>query len=458
MVFWIWMLMFSCWTPRSYPSPDAPNIILISLDTVRMDRLTAYGYERPTTPFLKSLADKGVRFTNSYSQAPRTSPSHATMFSGELAHEHQVYAASNKLSWRTDTIAELLYRAGYATFATGTSRRFVPETGFNQGFEVYKDAWTPTKNERSAAAIEHFERFLTTRSSELKNRPLFAFIHLFDAHAPYSPPNAHAARFTKLRPDLLPSETIQFIQTHHYEHQVVAPDKLRYLQDLYDGGLTYLDLQLERLLNDRKLPNDRPTVIIITSDHGEAFKEHGYLGHGKFLYEELMRVPLIMVWEGHIPPGTTREDVAQNVDLYSTILEFSGLPLPKDTFSRSLVAVATGSADSLAQPYPGFTDVQVYNQLTEHWAIAATMDGYRFKLTRKGEAYTLFNLTEDPGEKKEVYTKFPETASALIALARTVGLPFGDAPAPRADQRREVSEEELEALRAIGYVDEEELR
>ncbi len=325
---------------------DAPNVLLLVLDTVRSWNLSAYGYSRPTTPVLAQLASRGVLFTHAMSPAPWTLPSHASMFTGRWPHE-----LSTDWMWPLDrtypTIAEALRARGYLTGGFCANVRYCSsETGLARGFAHYEDYDVPLAQALLASPIDQFvsrvQRVLGTAPEEdweAKSRtvptmqraflawldenraantgqPFFAFINLFEAHRPYSSPDEFHPRFSTpnapFTPNLLPRDG---------PRQPWDASLIRGSQDAYDASIAYLDSEIGHLMNalDRRgvLKN---TIVVITSDHGEEFAEHGMIGHGNSVYRASVMVPLIIVAPGLVPADRRVDAAVSTRDVPRTLL------------------------------------------------------------------------------------------------------------------------------------------
>lgn len=433
------------------PAPDdAPNVIFLSLDTVRADRLTPYGYERDTTPFLQSLAERGVVFTESYSQAPMTTPSHAAMFSGMHLFEHRTFKTSHRLPSSIQTLAETFQASGYTTFARASSIRFHPSIDFDQGFDDYKAYWDMRKNVRSKKVISEFLEFAALQDSA----PVFAFVHLFDPHAPYNTPEPFVSTWTEIRADFPAIESVDYVRTHRSSDKPYVPEDLRYIQDLYDGGLRFTDHQVAEMMRQLSIPNGRSTLLVITSDHGEAFKEHGYLGHSQWLYEEIVRVPLMFVWEGELEGGQRHNTPAHNIDIYPTLVDLIGLQGPEGLSGRSFASLMRGQAAPAEPAGEGLQDPLLLQSNRRDWSILATINGQRYKLVKRHKVPPkLYNLTQDPSGFLNIAPRNKEIEDMIMAHARELGVTRRDS-APQENQR-DVSSDELDMLRALGYVDEQ---
>ncbi|MDP6933483.1 MAG: sulfatase, partial [Myxococcota bacterium] len=309
--------------------PGAPNVLLVSLDTLRADHLASYGYERDTSPTLSRFAAEGAQFEQAYSQTSSTDGSHASLFTGLYLSEHGKFSHRQRLGWRELTLAEHFDDHGYRTFAIATSVKFVEQSGFDQGFDDYDRIQGVTKNKRSAAALE----LLDERMAQ-DEEPWMGFLHLFDVHAPYAAPEPWRSKWQPVSDLVEPEATSRFIRRNHFNEDKVTPPVQKHLEGLYDGQISYLDQYLAQLRQtleaQSQKPGARSTLLVLTSDHGEAFMEHDFLGHGEVLYEETVRVPLLVWWPGKVPAGRRIDTPTQGVDVFPTLAELVGIPLPGD--------------------------------------------------------------------------------------------------------------------------------
>lgn len=437
------------WACGGPAEPLRPNVLLISVDTLRADHLASYGYERDTAPSLTALAGQGAQFERSFAHSPSTPPSHASIFTSRLPFEHGVFTYQHGLREDELTLAEVLQGHGYATFAVVGSRRFHERSGFAQGFASYQPVFELDKNERGARATDLvLEKALAAGST-----PWFGFVHYFDPHAPYAPPEPYRTMWHPGHEDVAHEATTRYLQDHAPIDVEVPAEVLEFLRGAYDGGISFADSHLQRLF-DGLAGGERPTLIVVTSDHGEEFKEHGHLGHSLYLHEELVRVPLLMAWPGVIPSGLRIDDPVHGADLFPTILELAGLPVPDGLAGRSFAARLRGEAGPLEQRFQGdgHRDVVFYQQNQANWGIAATLESGRFKLVkeRTHSDYQLYRLDDDPDADRDVASEFPAERDSLIALAERLGVWSASG---RADELE--LEPELEAeIRAMGYAGE----
>ena len=433
-------------------------MLVISIDTLRADHLDAYGYERETSPSLTRLARDGALFENSYSQSSSTVPTHASLFTGRFPFQHGAYHVGLAVADDEVTLAELFSQAGYRTFAAVSSVRFRGKTGFDQGFDVFERFDGLEKNDRSAA--------VTTRVLEwiaADDGPWLGFVHYFDPHQPYAPPEPWRTRWHAGLPRPQPDGTSDYLYFFDGPDKKVPPDVLAYLRALYDGEIRFLDVQLRRLFASlaplAPEAGGSGTLIVITSDHGEEFKEHGGLSHSRRLHEELVRVPLIFWWPERISAGTVVSRPVQTVDVLPTVLDLAAVPRPQGLAGRSRAAEILSPGHAPGEP----PDVRpagdpVLAQIAEsRWALTAELDGGRFKYVARDDApHRLFDLATDPGERRDLLHEREEVATKLRALAVEIGV---DAAArTRAPESRlePVPEALRERLREIGYVEEAE--
>lgn len=320
------LLLASCGSQKV--ANTKPNVILICLDTVRADHLGSYGYEqRNTTPFLDSLAAQSLQFSNASATACWTKPSVPSIFTGLLPMQHGVYRGSSRdeansytdvLPEEALTLAEVFQRHGYQTAAFVRNAQLRQGLGFEQGFDLYRDQAGDAREIRWQASD-----WLDQRQEQ---QPFFLYLHLLDAHWPYAVPETYASKWA----DPAHVERIRagdwraLRDAINHGERELAEAELEALIALYDGSIRYMDDQLALLWSKLKREGlSETTVISVISDHGEEFMEHGRLGHGHGLYENLLQVPWIL----HIPgsPGRRIEARVSLLDLMPTLLHSAGI-------------------------------------------------------------------------------------------------------------------------------------
>ncbi len=419
-----------------------PNVILIILDTVRADHLSCYDYHRKTTPNLDKLARQSVLYTRAIAPSSWTFPSHASLFTGKFTSSHgakydpkgqlrltdaisgpkawQVYRARS-LAEDELTLAQLLKEAQYTTGAVVGGPWLKRVFGLDKGFEHYDDAQISTVNGRLASQLTASAlKWL----SKVKKKSFFLFLNYFDAHGPYMPPEGFAAAF-------LPNLT-QW-----------NPKKITMKQNIafYDAEILYMDHYIGRLLEKLKADGlyDN-TMIIVTSDHGELFGEHGELGHGDFLYQPELHIPLFVKYPAaEVTPARTDAPVQLN-DVFVMILNRLGIEIPRN--------IQAGMPPQIGHPLVAETYPLASLAPKGHWR--AIFEGnYKFIWNSKNN-HLLFDLKNDPGEKTNLVAKQPQRAAKMLAEVNQY-LAKLPAPGPAAPAR-ELDEQTKEALRSLGYV------
>ncbi len=298
--------------------PQRPDVVLISIDSVRADHLSSYGYKRNTTPNLDALAAKGARYTHAMSGSPWTLPAHMTMMTGLWPTEHQVIEDDRRLSDSVPTIAERMKAAGYATAGFVSAVYLGGGYGFDRGFDRYEDYGLSEK-----ASFAHQVRTPALVGDALKwakklpdGKPAFLFLHTYDAHYPYNPPAPWNTMYNRaLRP-----LDLGYKNWTYYKLHPIGKNRMKALISQYDESIRYVDDSLGPLIDTWS--HDRNVVFIVLADHGEEFGERGSWGHAHTLYSEVLDVPLIVSGSG-VPAGVRTERVG-NVDVAATIAAIGG--------------------------------------------------------------------------------------------------------------------------------------
>jgi arylsulfatase A-like enzyme len=428
----------SVWSCGADP---VPHVLLVSLDTLRPDHLPCYGYERDTAPTLTRLAEQGAVMLHAYAPSPSTVPSHASLFTGLYPGRHRMFNFLNRLADDETTLAELLAAAGWRTVSVSSSVRFRAGSGFEQGFDDVVRFDRLPKNERSRAVTDA----VLERLAGGDDRPSFVFAHYFGSHEPYAAPEPYRSRWHKGLDSPVPEATSRYLQLHRWPGQDVPPETLEYLRALYDGEIRYLDAEIARLLDGLEAAGRLDdTLVIVTSDHGEEFKEHGGLSHSAHLHEELLRVPLLVRWPAVVAAGQRLEHPVELTDVLPTVLELVGVAAPAGLDGTSF-------ADALAgRGGPSLNDVVFGQRRDAHWTVTASVGGARYKLVvHEDGRRELFRLDGDPSGRVDVLERQADVARRLEEIARPLRAPGG---ADVLDT--DVPEDVRERLREIGYVDE----
>lgn len=350
------------------PTTGAPNLLLIILDTVRARSLSAYGHAEPTTPQLERFARSGARFDLAIAPAPWTLPTHASIFTGQWPHALST-SWGRALDGAYPTLAEILREHGYETAGFVANTNYASyETGLNRGFIRYEDYPVSAGailrssslgrflfgyrsrfrqamgtyaglGRKDAAQINH--DFLGWLSRRDARRPFFAFLNYFDAHWPYEPPEPYRERFGATTASEAAAPGTAGDSSSARRESVDAA------RQAYEGSIAYLDEQLGRLLEelDRRGLREN-TLVIITSDHGEEFDEHGMVGHGYSLYLPVLHVPLLVAFPGRVPEGIGITQPVSLRDIPATALELLGIDhqLPSLSLTRFWATGAVAAA------------------------------------------------------------------------------------------------------------------
>jgi choline-sulfatase len=408
-------------TPSAQSAP--PNVLLITIDTLRADRLGSYGYAAAKTPVLDRLAADGVRFADATAQAALTYPAHVAILSGRYPSVFGVRLnGMNPLPAGANTIAERFRAAGYDTGAVVGSVVLERSLGLDQGFDSFDDRIAAPVAETVAAA--DLQRpasevtaaalaWLKAKGQGTRKQPWFLWAHYYDPHLPYAPPPTHAA---------------------------AAPGRP------YDGEIAFVDAELGRLL---AAVDRRRTVIVVTADHGEALGDHGEPDHGFFLYDATLHVPLIVagVRTGAqaIAPRVVAEQV-RSIDIASTIADLAGIPADGAADGTSLVPLIDGHARrdvpvSLAESW--------YPRLHFGWSElrSARVGEWKYIAAPKPE---LYDLRADRGERRNLVHDRAAVASRLaVEVSRLAAMTDKGSAAPPAAQPDRAT---VERLQALGYV------
>jgi arylsulfatase A-like enzyme len=427
----------------------APNLVLISLDTTRRDHLSVYGYERDTTPHLARFAAGGVRFEQAYAPTSTTAPTHATLFTSLYPITHRVLKNGQVLIAAHRTLAERLNEQGYATAGFVSSFVLDARFGASQGFDHWDDEFqretaSVVDGQWEGAPFEVFDRradATTERAlawlDELRGEgsPFFLFVHYFDPHQPYRPPAEFEVRFGS---------------------KEGAPNDLRSLVARYDAELAFTDHAVDRLLDAiSTVERAANTLVVITADHGEGLMQHGHLGHGVHLYEEQVRVPLLLHWPGHLPAGRVIKGPVSLIDLAPTVLELMGVEVEEGTMQgHSLTGVLEGRSE-LDRERPIFLLRRHHEPgFEEGIRVAGVQYGLRrgaWKLILAPDEgpRQLYQLAHDPLERVNLAADEPERADALEREIEAWRARYErNETAPSA-----ISEPDRERLRALGYVE-----
>ena len=434
-----------------------PNVILILVDTLRADHLSSYGYPRQTSPNLDAFAARNLLFTRATSQAGCTYPSANSLLTSRyptrfLAQEGGFMGIPEGVT----ALPEILQAAGYRTMAVSASpivrntpSKQNPHGGFGRGFEVFNETclW------RHARCVNREAFRLLNKTTE----PFFLYLHYMEPHGPYHPPEElHQNRFARpydgldfiAKGDPNPIARMLYSKGPKVE---VTPRDLEHLVDLYDEEIAFFDQELQRLLDRLRAQNRlAETLVVITSDHGEEFLEHGNIKHCRSAYQSLVGTPLILklpasLTAGNALAGGRRLDLlAQNLDIVPTVVDLLGLAPPGSSFEgRSLApALSELAADHpvSAPPALSYSAQSVYRAVRD--------ERYKLIFSLRKHQVELFDLQADPGETQNVEKQHPEVVRRLWRELRAwMATVEGDG-----EKSVGAADETEKQLKALGYL------
>ncbi|MGD8896083.1 MAG: sulfatase [Acidobacteriota bacterium] len=422
--------------PRAEAPAPAENVILVSIDTLRADRLGCYGRVPSFTPNIDAFREDAVLFELTIAQAPSTLSSHASLFTSLLPQHHGA-SIERRRSLAADhlTVAEVLRAEGFKTAAFHGGGQLDAVFGVGQGFDVwetpghrpgeaFKDEFQPTV----AAALSWLE--------QVGQDPFLLFVHTYENHHPYTPSPENLAAVEADYEGPLPSEiSIELLNAINTKRSTITPEDLRHIESTYEAEIRSVDAAFGALVEGlRRLDLYERSLVIFTSDHGEEFGEHGMVGwHGHTLYDELLRVPLLIKYRDSWHAGQTLSEQVRLLDVAPTMLSALDRERPAVFEGANLTLYAAGGA----APAP--------------YAVSVLEEGGTSIRTPKWKRIrrSLFDLSHDPGETEDVAEKFPGTSEKLrlIRLELITESPsIGAVDAP-------ISPELRERLESLGYVE-----
>ena len=393
---------------------DIRNVVLISLDTCRADYLSCYGYPRPTTPAIDAVAREGVLFENAVSPVPTTLPAHASMFTGMLPPRHGVRQnGANRLDAAHTTLAEILKQKGYKTAGMVSSLVLASRFGLNQGFDTYDDRLekTPGRGDGVERLGGDTTRIAVEWMEQNRDRRFFLFLHLFDPHYPYEPPEPFASQ---------------------------------YADNPYAGEIAYADDCVRQVVDKLKaLDLYNSTLIVIVGDHGEMLGEHGEKKHNFFIYRSAVRVPLIFRLPKGGPPRRVRH-VAGLVDIVPSICRLLGAEPPSLSQGRDLSPLLRGETQGEAG-HAVYCESLLPTTLHANPLFGLSGDRWKYILTRRPE---LYDLQADPGESRDLAMQNKPVA---LAMRRQLEGIIAESKEAAADNKLKVDEFTRRQLASLGY-------
>ncbi len=371
-----------------------PNVLLISLDTLRPDHLGCYGYPRDTSPHLDQFARSAVQFTNARAQAPWTLPSHMSLFTSQLPSRNRVYDLNHVLPEGIPTLAQILQENGYHTVGLVNDGQMKAHWGFNRGFAEWREFGVDTP----AGNCENITREAINWLANKGKKPFFMFLHYFDVHEPYAAAEAFRQKFEV---QISGPRSSRLMWAARYPGQALDPGAREQLINAYDAEIAWLDDELGKLFG--KVPEN--TLVVLFSDHGELFGEHGWTLHGATLYEAEIRVLLLMKYPGRKWAGRKIGSPVMLLDVAPTVLAACGIRQPAQ-FDGRPINLEADATPSHRMSYAETT------RMLEGRVLKSVMR-YPWKLT-----YSLFDgelvLHKLPDEERNLMTKEKKIGGALL--------------------------------------------
>jgi arylsulfatase A-like enzyme len=469
----------------SAPS-GAPNVLVLLIDTLRSDHLSCYGYGRRTSPNMDQAAAGGVLFLETYSQASWTKPATASLMTGVYPSTHQTTTMGSGLMDSFRILPEVYSDHGYRTAILTSNNLVSPLFGFDQGVDFFyygksqmvrelmlgniirtllrSNQKRKQKVEDYFWRVESFLRFservdydpsadaLNARFLEWyeedPDRPFFAYIHYIEPHYPYTPPAPFDTMFSKIEPGAYVQPTQNYGFQPFDEMGSVDNGLLETVIGEYDGEIAYLDDCFGRFfseLSERGIFDN--TILVITSDHGEEFFDHAMWGHGHSLFNEVVRIPLIIRFPPEVPAGTEVTALASLVDVFPTLLDLSGIEDSVDVAGHSLVPLMhAGGGETTAS--------ESYGEVLKGGRRAWFLTDGKYKLLRyqKGvlERTMLFELDDDGTEHSDLVDSLPGVADSLLERMEAI-YRKSSSNAVEGNQRR-IDKATEDQLRALGYI------
>lgn len=447
-------------TGGSSPAKSQPlsRIIFVTIDTLRADHLPAYGYPRMTAPFLDGLVKRGVVFENAFSAAPHTAPSHTSMFTGLFPFQHGLRRNQETVAEDLDTLYELLNGAGWKAAAFPAVSFLDGKVGFPKS-PIPLQLYTPGRERRSwyltaKEVADNVESWMQSQDSLEKT---FLWLHFYDVHQ-WAGQRFIPAKYLSMMKESGDDALLEYLVKEHNTPLEFFKGREGTLKAIngYDARLRFVDTQIERiyrLFEQRKMLEN--SLWVITSDHGEGLGNHNYEGHGEFLYQEQLHVPLIFFSPSDRFTPRKIPDLVRTVDLFPTLLQMSGITQLPAQEGRSLIPLlhdgkwnGGGIEFSFAERRP--KDYKTFRRFWEEGEIYSLHDHERKLIEHSHGNDELFNLTEDKFEMNNLVGKDASAEGALRQELTTL-LERRDRDRTQAEEQP-LTSEQVEELKSLGYL------
>jgi arylsulfatase A-like enzyme len=385
-----------------------PSLLLISIDTLRSDMLGCYGQDRPTSPTLDLLATEGVLFENAFTTSPWTLPAHASLLTGLYPRHHGARTVRHALRSAVPTLAEILSKEGFATMAVVNSYYLVRRYGFSRGF----DEFVYVKEEMSERGPSEVVDEALSWLSKSRERPFFLFLHAYDVHSDYGALPEYEKIFLRPYDGVVDGTTEQLLEFRQESPDLSTRD-LEHLIDLYAAGIRQTDAELARLIDHLRTTGDlENTLIILTSDHGEEFLEHGSLLHARTQYDEVIRIPLLLRGPGVLGGRRVVDPVSIN-DILPTALVLLGVAWDGASDGVDLSPLWRNGPSQAVPERVLFGEADQHNERPDITR-SARYGRYKLIYNRLSRESELYDLRADPREQHDVSASRPEITRQLM--------------------------------------------
>lgn len=455
----LWILLFTCGCRMGDHQSPPRNVLLISIDTLRADHISCYGYFKPTTPAIDRLAHEGTMFTQNLAQRGQTWPSLTSILTSMYPQIHGVRENGQILDASIWTIAQYLQANDFATAAFLSNMHRAPHRGFDLKFLANTTKDQGLRDRQVSNAAMNWIR-------KNRNRPFFAWIHFLSPHKPYFPPSPFRERFGSWPPPEGLDASKETLDEIILNKTPLSQDELGFVISQYDGEIALVDsLVSEVLAGLEELGLQDHTLVILTADHGEElFQHHHYCYHSCSIYDSVLRVPLIFRLPHVVPSSKSVATVVESIDIAPTLFDFLGISLPSTFEGKSLKPLIVQDFDEIPVPFLAFSEIKedIASIRTAHWRYIANPNRARLDdftpyssvddERRNGYAIQeqeLYDLRNDPDEMQNLaFTPHGREIIESLKPRLAAWRAQGSATAPQ----EEMDPATLEELRSLGYI------
>ncbi len=415
---------------------EKPNVVFVLVDALRADHLPSYGYKINTAPYIQRLAERAVLFERVISPSSWTKTSMASIMTSQNPSRHGVRGGKDVLPEQLTTMAKVFANNGYHTIGINTNPWLKSKFGFDAGFNSYE---TLIKDGSWTDALEVNAVAMAALTQCPQEKPFFLYLHYMDVHDPYSPKSPFYSGSPLTIPDLgvIPDAELEML---YRVKGLDAPGVRNRVIELYNGGIRTADAAIGQLLKElKKIGRLENTISVITSDHGEAFREHGTTAHGKNLYPEVYEVPLIFSWPGYLPSGVRIRAQVCSIDIAPTLFALAGLVLHEGCIGKPLLPMRSDAIrDRIA-----ISAVGLDGSISHLDYIAVVSPEHLYVREKKSNVVEFYDLQLDRGAQYNLGTSHPKVA----AYAK-----LEDNAVSGTTKQTELDEKTRQQLKSLGYL------